>query len=65
MILDALLDPRDLVDLTDRDLTILRASIRSELLRNPKILSELSSSIEPHMEALGRKPHPKPKPGIK
>jgi hypothetical protein len=45
MVLNALLDPDDLVKLKDRDIEILTAAIRRQFLVNPTIHNELANSL--------------------
>ena len=47
MMLNALLDPDDLVKLQERDIAILTAAIRKEFLVNPTIQNELVDRLEP------------------
>ncbi len=53
MMLDSLYDPDDLVQLRDRDIAILTAAIRKELLTNASIHKTLGSSLERYTKALG------------
>jgi hypothetical protein len=52
MVLNALLDPDDLVTLKDRDIQILTAAIRRELLVNPTIQNELAQRVQPFTKRL-------------
>jgi hypothetical protein len=52
MVLNALLDPDDLVKLQDRDIEILNAAIRREFLVNPTIQNELAGKLEPFTKRL-------------
>jgi hypothetical protein len=47
MMLQALLDPDDLMTLKDRDVFVLSAVIKRELLTNQAIQQELSGKVEP------------------
>jgi len=56
MMLDALYDPDDLVQLRDKDVAVLSAAVRRELLTNPAIQKTLATQLERYTKAMGVQP---------
>lgn len=55
MMLAAMLKPEELAELSDREVNVLSAAIRREVLTNTAIRQELSGSVQELRSALRRK----------